>query len=238
MRNEINIIYHVFKENPNRFAITSKDTPQRVMFDGQIILGLSDYAGAYNRIQLIEKDLYFNWGCVEDLKMSDRTRELIECRRFSKMDFGQIEWLDGSELITLEIFANSSPDVIAQYNYNANLIHPWSLIRPLISSIKTKRTIKMPFKEVDFYGNVQSWALMSWISCFHFDVEQNNIFLPWLLFSKKSGYSFDDIKELELFQIMSKYEKPKNVIGLSNMGIKKIEFSDTEETKSEPVKYF
>lgn len=225
----LKITKSIIKENPNRIAITSKDTCQRVLFDGKFILGLSDFVGAYNRLQLIDKDLKFNWGSVKDLKISNRTRELIECRRFSTLEFEEIEWLDGSELITLELFANYPPDVIAQYNYNQNLIHPWSIVRPLISSTVKNKTLNMPFTKMDFNRNIQNWAIMSLISSCHFDVDYNDKFLPWNLFSEITGFSEEDVMQKDLFKIMSKYENPKNIFGKHNMKIKHVKFyGDTD----------
>ena len=219
----------LIKDNPNNLAIASYYDCSNILFDGKDFVGLTDFCGAYNKEQLIDKNLYFKWGSLEELNTSIRVKDLFKCCRFTTREFTPKFWVDGGELITCEVAAHY-PHLVKRFNFNEHLIHPWSLVRPILQSKIRNNTLNITFAWKDFQLCNHNWMVLSLISSCHFDLKQNKNIWPWKVFSKLYPYSEESIRDSELFQIMSRYEHPDNVLGTNDdMGIKYIKFCDTAE---------
>lgn len=221
-------IIDTVEENPNNIAISGYNCSHN-LFNGREITGMTDFCGAYNRNQLIDKNLKFIWGRIDELNISAKTKFLIQDKRFTNRQLDSIKWLDGGELITLEIAAKYSK-LVSKIELLPHLIHPWSLVRPLLTStIKNNKIHFTWLSKSDFSVLKFNWAVMSLVSSCYFDVNNNKNILPWKFFSKYTGFTIQEMMKSDLFKVMSRYERPhkKNVIGLQNdMGIKNISFAD------------
>jgi hypothetical protein len=221
----------IIKKYPNNVAVAECDDWKDYYLMDKRMYALHDYAVAYNRKLFVEHNLTLNWGELSKIRMSDKLKSMIKNRLVFSSVRGEIKFtdcVDGSDVITMEIAVHFNGKV-SRYGYNRNLIHPFGMIRPILTMQRQKDCLKINYTRHQFIKNC--WKIFSLVSSCHFDLEQNRRhIIPWKLVSSKLNLDIETIKNEELFKIMSRYENPKNVLGIDDDdGIKNIFFEQSND---------
>jgi len=92
--------------NPNLFALHIENTGNIYRLDGQVIPILDDLCGVFNKKRLVEENLSFNWGTInETLFLSPQTNDAVQAGRFRHHTQGRVgngHFLDGTKAMSLE----------------------------------------------------------------------------------------------------------------------------------------
>jgi hypothetical protein len=215
--------------------------------DSKPIPTLHDFAGAYNRKEIVQRGWRFSWGYIGgDLKPSPKLRDMILTQRFQRSKesiwrskatppsqqiiLGQ-DWIDGSEWLTLELNAHY-PKLIEYYDYMKNLIHPWSMFRRICTVEKKENVLLFDVDPTSFRDKMDIWATHSWISSLYFDLDESpNLIFPYRLFqdvAQANGRSFSKDPPHEIANILKRYVQPNKSLGLDDYyGITEARISDS-----------
>lgn len=212
--------------NPDHIAIGNYDG-HKALLDGKEFTQFYDYAAVVNRKKMVEHNLSFMWGNKTQLKISDKTRKYIDEARFTNKQMEKIHWFDGSVLMGMEL-AVHYPHLTSKFDYNSEMIHPWSWVRDWLglkmgaSTVTTDKSIK------HFTRHLNRYAGISYVSstCTDLDIPNQPIF-PWKLFSRYfPNYTTKKMENNPLIKIMTRYNRPKRTLGLEKSNIKEVHFKD------------
>lgn len=221
----------IIKENPNDLVIAHCDQWKNYCLNGKKVSALHDHCIAYNKKVFVDYKVKLNWGMIDNLQLSDKVRTSIKDKILTRECGKQInftDWCDGSDVATMEAAVHFS-DKIRRYNYHDYLIHGYGMIRPILTMQRNKKSLIMKYDFTNFLDH--KWLVMSLISSCHFDLsESEQHIIPWKFISSATNCKKDKVENTEMFKIMSRYENPKNVLGIDcDMGIKQMIFENKQK---------
>jgi len=222
--------------SPDHIAIGNYDG-HKALLDGKEFTQFYDYATAVNRKKMVQNNLSFMWGNKRKLKMSDQTRRYIDEGRFTNKNMEKIEWLDGSVLMGMEL-AVHFPNLTSKFDYNSEMIHPWSWIRIWLDIKKNENFINIDKNVEYFKKHLHRYAGISYVSsiCTDLDIPNQPMF-PWKIFHIYfPNFKVSNMRNNPLIKIMTKYYKPRRTLGLEKSNVDIINFKDFEMTMKENLK--
>ena len=223
----LKLMLFMIHKHPNNISISPISSP-RLLFNGKPFKQCHDFAAIYNKNKIVEKNWSFMWGNVKDLNLSKPVQYLIDQKKITDEQMKQKWWLDGSEVIALEAFVHC-PDLISNFRCEKILEHVWSLIRPLFLIKRKGDELLLGVNMKYFFASSYRYALISMLSSCCMDINEDHIF-PWIIY-KNICSELDQVlvQNLDVYKIMSKYNKPDKVLGIKDsMGIKTLVFTDAK----------
>lgn len=213
-----------FKHKWHKFAI-----------NGINLLRTHDFSGVYNREKLIDMDLKFAWGKLNELNISKELKEIIELKKLRwihrGLDVKIDDELDGSDLIGLEITARC-PKKIKALPIKNNFIHSWDMLNLYNKIIRDNKTIYIDNK---LENSTRAFSSYSWISSHLFDKkEMRDKIIPWPFVKNLSKFTNVTCEKTKICQLLERYAETIND-GNDMLGVEKIEFKDFTLMKK---KYF
>ena len=234
-------INYKIQSKPNLFALAPKGH-SHFSYEGKPIINLHDFFGVYKKSTLISNNWKFNWGHIYELDFSKKVLENIRDKKIlwrnlnrSKLGVHEMhmlhDWIDGSELITLEA-ASHCPERVDYIDIDS--VHLWDIFR--ISDgcyIKNNKLLLKSTSDHMVHKNFRTFfGRYSWFSSFKFEKEEiKNCAVPWSVlvkFSSILNYTKDELNNIQdhLIKGLTDFEFQKEVIGEDDMGIDIIEFKD------------
>lgn len=232
---------------PNLFALAPTGFHNFIHEDKTPLIQLHDYLGVYNKKTLLENDWRFIWGNIHDLNISNETLQAIQNKKilWAKTHRSKnnpkthhintdLDWLDGSEAITIEAAVHCPENIHKIHIENEHL---WQIFR-LQSGCEIKNnTIDAGY----FSSNLlkEEWASFiiqySWMCSFVFDRREiGNKALPWKALCNLAEISClsKDLMQKQskrLEKIFDFFEVGEMVIGgEDDLGVKQIKFIDID----------
>jgi hypothetical protein len=221
------------------------------LLDGRRASYISDHAVIYNRQKFLDAKLEFTWGYLKDLNPSDDVRAAIQSGRMVFNDISrskpfntskridlQDDWLDGSELITMEV-AVRFPELRKDIDWSfTHVSHFFRIAEDLY--------INNGFVRIDrkFGNHIEHLALYAYCCSFVFDkcdIPVNKIF-PWGTFIKicqAAGFNLEHARGYQEFfehlPQIKKYSVAQEIVGMDEMGIHTVVFKDKKYTKVDGI---
>lgn len=212
--------------SPDHIAIGNYDG-HKALLDGKQFTQFYDYATAVNRKKMVQHNLSFMWGNKSELKISEETKKYINEGRFTKKDMQKIHWFDGSVLMGMEL-AVHFPHLTSKFDYNSEMIHPWSWVRNWIDIEKKGNSINIDKNVEHFKKHLNRYAGISYVSsmCTDLDIPDQPIF-PWKIFNRYfPNFKASKMVKNPLIKIMTKYYKPKRTLGLEKSNVESVVFKN------------
>lgn len=200
-----------FKFNEYKFSYKNK-----------LIKRTHDFSALYNFKLLNDNNLKFMWGKVSEIASGYVIGQLYNFRWINRGNsiIKHEDFLDGSDLIGLEIAARFPEKITEAVNLNSNYVHGWDTIG-IVDDMRVEGDTIYVNRNIE--KSLRGLANYSWISTFLFnDYECSNcIILPWDFINKIPSINKN---KSHICNLLEKYNSKR----LNKVNIKRLKFLNKE----------
>jgi hypothetical protein len=188
---------------------------------------VGDFFGAYNRKQLLERNLSFKWGTLHtEVQVSQKVIEAAQ-KGLIYRDKGNPrivpgkEFMDGSQAMAWEL-AVHDPRGIGHVLSLDSFHHLVAFFRIADSLSRAGNTLRC-----NFPIGLGSYAFYSYLTSFCIDREEvEPVAIPWSVFSHIARRHGVDVGVWrQLMEWLRGYSRAKQVIGLDRLGLEQVDFN-------------